>query len=176
MTGTWKAQVINDASGDMPSKRISLRHISAKYSSLESHLQKEDQVSVSIVHPLKNRVRSFIDQGILDDDEIGEDEEKVLGSAFIGCISLAWFDGFTSASEAVNLANDESEKLLKQCARPAEDGYHDDLCKIVQNDSANHTEECVRGVLLQSKLSFEDTYSVLISHLGFEIDAVDGEL
>ena len=108
MTGTWKAQVINDASGDMPCKRISLRHISAKYSSLESHLQKEDQVSVSIVHPLKNRVRSFIDQGILDDDEIGEDEEKVLGGAFIGCISLAWFDGFTSASEAVNLANDES--------------------------------------------------------------------
>ena len=176
MSGAWKAQVFNDDLGDTAScKRISLRHSSAKYSSLEAHLNKKDDVSISVVKPLKNRVRSFIDQGILDDDEIGEDEEKVLGGAFIGCVSLIWFDGFTSASEAVNNANDESEKLLKQCMPPAKDGCVDDLCKIVRNDSANHPEKLVQGVLFQSKLSFDDSYSVLISHSGFEIDAVDGE-
>jgi hypothetical protein len=177
MPGAWKAQVVHDTTNDTPYQRISLRHHSAMDSSLETHLHNEDQVSVSVINPTKNRLKSFIDQGIFADDEIYDDEdgeEKILNSAYIGCISLVWFDGFTSASDAVNMANEVSEGLLKLSVPPSEDGGADELVKLVRKDRSNDADGCVGGVLFRTKLAFENEYSVLISYNGFEIDAVDG--
>lgn len=179
MFGDWNAQVLQDTSTEgLQSVRIALRHNSASYSSLEDYLHKEDgQVSVSMINPLKNRVKSFIDQNILDDAEIDDEvdgEERILNGAFISCISLVWFDGFTSASEAVNLANDVSENLLKLCVPAAETEGKQGLCKIVREDKSKDADELVAGVLFRTKLDFTDDYLILTSQRDFEIDAVDG--
>eukprot|EP00804_Cyclotella_cryptica_P000126 CCRYP_019699-RA/>CCRYP_019699-RA protein AED:0.37 eAED:0.37 QI:56/1/1/1/1/1/2/330/309 len=181
MAGAWKARVLRDTSTEsLHSLRISLRHDSASYSSLENYLYNEGgEVSVSVINPLKNRVKSFIAQGILDDDEIDDEvdgQERVLNGAYMGCVSLVWFDGFTSASEAVNLANDVSEDLLKLCVPSTDTEGKQDLCTIVKEGIATDTEECVAGVLFRTKLDFTDEYFIIVSHRGFEIDAVDGTL
>jgi hypothetical protein len=179
MPGAWKAQVWQETSTEgLQSVRIALRHNNASYSSLEDYLHKDDgQVSVSVINPLKNRVKSFIDQDILDDVEIDDEvdgEERILNGAFMSCISLVWFDGFTSASEAVNLANDVSENLLKLCIPASETEGKHGLCKIVRRDKSKDADELVAGVLFRTKLDFTDEYFILISHREFEIDAVDG--
>jgi hypothetical protein len=103
---------------------ITLHHNSASCSSLEDSLHKEDgQVSKLVINPLKNQAKSFIDQDVLDDAEIDNEvecDEQILNGAFMSCIFLVWFDGFTSASGAVNLANDVSENLLKLCIPASE--------------------------------------------------------
>lgn len=177
MPGAWKAQVLDEDSNGCSHKRISLRHHGAMYSSLEDHLYKEDEVPVVVINPLKYRVKSFIDQGVLLDEEFCnevEDEEKVVGTAFLGCISLVWFDGFTSASDAVNLANETTEGLLKLCEPPNGKTGTNDLCSLVQKGTNVDADESVGGILYRCRLEFDDAYSVLVSYNGFEIDAVDG--
>lgn len=177
MPGDWKAQVLFDGSDDSMNQRISLRHEGANNSSLEAYLRQIDSAPLSVINPIKNRVRCFIDQGILDDDEIYDEkagEEKVLGSAFIGCISLVWFDGFTSASEAVHSANDVSEELLKSCVPSIRGASEKGLYKIIREQVGKDKEESLRGILFKTKLDFDDEYTILVSHNGFEIDAVDG--
>lgn len=179
VSGVWKAQVLSEVFEGSSYHRISLRHESAEYSSLEAHLQMEDQdqLSVSILNPLKNRIKSFIDQAVLCDDEIFDElegKEQVMGGAFLGCISLVWFDGFTSSSDAVNSSSDVSAGLLKLCVPPSGMSSPQELCKIVESKGSNATEETIRGVVFRTELEFDDDYSVLVSHTGFEIDAVDG--
>jgi hypothetical protein len=175
MPGTWKAQVLDDETEGCSYKRISLRHENVEYSSLEARLQEDN---VSIVNPHKNRVTSFIDQEILYDEEIDdtEGEEKVLGKVFIGCVSLVWFDGFYTSTDAIKLANETSEGLLKLCV-PPEDSGANSLCKIVRKDLSGKADDfdCVGGVLYRCKLDFDDEYTILLSYSGFEIDAVDGK-
>ena len=180
-SGVWKAQVVNDIFEGSSYHRISLRHESAEYSSLEAHLQLEDQDQqlsvVSIMNPLKHRVRSFIDQAVLCDDEVFDEiegKEQVMGGAYLGCISLVWFDGFTSSSDAVNLSSDVSADLLKHCVPPMQNSRPQELFKIVQTDGSEATDKSIRGVVFRTKLEFDNDYSVLVSHTGFEIDAVDG--
>lgn len=175
MPGAWKAQVLQEGSYDCSYKRISLRHHNAMDSPLEYRLHEDDDVPVVIVNPLKYRVESFIDQGVFNDEEI-ENEEKIVGNAFLGCISLIWFDGFTSASDAVNLANDAAEGLLKLCESPTKMCGANDLCKLVRKGVSNDADKCVQGVLYRCRLEFDADYSILVSYNGFEIDAVDGML
>jgi hypothetical protein len=177
MPGAWKAQLLHDNIDGIQSIRISLRHCTAMYSSLLDQLHRNDG-NIFIMNPSKNRVKSFIDQGVLTDDEIEDDEEgdeRVVGP-FLGCIALVWFDGFTSASEAVSKADEVSEQILGLCQAPLESDER--LCAIVkevkEEDKAVEDEN-VGGFLLRTKLDFSDEYSILVSNRGFQIDAVDGE-
>ena len=181
MSGVWKAQVLNDVFEGSSYNRISLRHESAEYSSLEAHLQVEDQdqLSVSILNPnpLNHRVRFFIDQAVLCDNEIFDEldgKEQVMGGAFLGCNSLVWFDGFTSSSDAVNSSSEVSAGLLKLCVPPSGRSSPQELYNIVETKGSKATKESIRGVVFPTKLEFDDDYSVLVSRTGFEIDAVDG--
>ena len=208
MPGKWEAIVANDDDapsreedargggddGGLRSLRISLRHVSATSSPLESHYRggggggnaaPPRGTIVSLVDPSADRVSSFVKQGIFTDDEIDfsvEGGEKMSGdsSLYLSCVSLVAFGGFSSASEATNDAEGRSRAMLSRCAARPDDnrrtaGRNAALREIVGGGGGKDSDD-VTGILFPCKIDFEYEYSLLISHDDrFRVDAIDGK-
>lgn len=118
------------------------------------------------------------------DDEIDEveNDDAPIASAYLGCIALATFDGFSSSSEATNCAEGISETMLGRCRKPPlsrggnATAASDGLLEIIGGDSATSGRDEVSGVLFPCRLDFGCDYSLFISHDdAFRVNAIDSE-
>jgi len=189
LSGRWKTTVGHDAqdpaNGAMNSKseedvkalkfiRISMRHTSSPIVPLEECYSGEHSLpkkycnSVSVITPHKNRLKSFIDQGIFAEKEVNsqvEGEECILNNPFLSGISIVSFDGFTSASEAINLADEISSEFLRGInpSRSYYDGEQLLTISRAENDDIGDAVSETKGILFPCKIGFEEEYFVVVS-------------
>ncbi len=161
-SGQWETRIMKDGS---LSQRISLRHENSSLHPLENIVSGKDDAPdehfVSIIKPEVTRKQSLVNHGILQDEEL-DDEEQITNNAFIGCLSLVLFDGFLSSSESVNLSGDVASTFLKNCVPSKELQIGCDLYGIVGNEHDSKDDENITGVLYPCNLSFDSDHIVLI--------------
>ena len=155
----------SNVGGSSISLRISLRHENSSLRPLENIVSGKDDAPnehfVSIIKPEVTRKQSLVNHGILQDEEL-DDEEQISNNAFIGCISLVLFDGFLSLSESVNLSGDVASTFLKNCVPSKELQIGCDVYGIVGNEHDSKDDENITGVLYPCNLSFDSDHVVLI--------------
>ena len=131
--------------------RICLRHHSrmslGTLQELKSRTSEgfDQEVTVSMVHPLLNRVSSVEAQAITDLDQFPESS--------IGSLSVVGFDGFTSLSDMYTRAAEVSTSLLDSVETMSH-SHHPVLLPVGKDFSM--------GVSIVCKLSLESDYHVYI--------------
>lgn len=133
-------------------------------------------LTVSLVDPSHSRRNGLISQDIVAKDAI---------EPFIGSISIASFDGFTSSADACILARKVSSSLLEGCRKHAIDmekkglgssSFLEDVLPIPAYGKPNLGKGHDVGVSFVCKVEMNDTYGLLVAHddVG-RIVAVDGK-
>lgn len=168
--------------------RISMRHTSSSTVPLEQFYSGEHSLankhcnSVSVIAPHKNRIKSFIDQGIFAEKEVDsqvEGEACILNNSFLSGISIVSFEGFTSASEAINLADEISSEFLRGIT-PSSSYYDGEQLLTIsraEDDDIGDAQSETKGILYPCKIGFEEEYFVVVSQdEELRVTGIDGEI
>ncbi len=163
-----------------------MRQTSSSIASLEQYYSEEHSIpikhctSVSVIRPHKNRLKSFIDQGIFSEDEVSchvEGEERILNDSFLSGISLVSFGGFTSASEAINVANKTSSEFLRGITPSSSYYGGEKLLAISKAENGDIGNAVIEGILYPCKIGFDEEYFVVASQdEESRVAGIDGEI
>jgi len=171
--GQWETRLVKDKAvgdGNEQSVRISLRHESSSLRSLENLLTGKDDYPddghfVSIIKPAIARTHSLIHHGVVQEEEIELDydgRDQISSNAFIGCVSLVFFEGFLSSSETIGESSHVASRFLRNCVPSNELQRGRELYGIVGNEHNSHDDENITGMLYPCNVSVDSDHVVLL--------------